>query len=255
MIDSFIAQGGGLCPAPPGKVRFHANFRWFRNPSPLCKGGPMCPPVGGSREGTRLGRHTGRPLQSRLQCPASLEERAGTESRPYRAIAVRSSGPMYLRHGFRQPNFVPKFGASVMGIGPYGKEEKPPQPPWPAAQSGASAPRMGGRDGNRGKDHPQSVQQPRTIPQLRHSRDSSCCGAQNSLLADRSQNFDRSHSLTSLHLPPAALGSLPLCTREPWPAGDGADIARSSECPATPGRAGQSPPPTRTPGVPICGPM
>ena len=26
---------------------------------------------------------------------------------------------MYLRHGFRRPNFVPKFGASVMGIGPY----------------------------------------------------------------------------------------------------------------------------------------
>ena len=27
---------------------------------------------------------------------------------------------MYLRYGFRRPNFVPKFGASVMGIGPYG---------------------------------------------------------------------------------------------------------------------------------------
>ena len=46
--------------------------------------------------------------------------RAGTEPRPYRSIVVRSSGPMYLRHGFRRPNFVPKFGASVMGIGPYG---------------------------------------------------------------------------------------------------------------------------------------
>ena len=32
---------------------------------------------------------------------------------------VPSSGPMYLRHGFRRPNFVPKFGASVIGIGPY----------------------------------------------------------------------------------------------------------------------------------------
>ena len=32
---------------------------------------------------------------------------------------VPSEGPMYLRHGFRQPNFVPKFGASVIGIGPY----------------------------------------------------------------------------------------------------------------------------------------
>ena len=49
----------------------------------------------------------------------------------------------------------------------------------------------------------------------RPAGDSSCCGVQNSLLADRSQNFDRSHSFTSLHLPPAALGSLPLYTREP----------------------------------------
>ena len=45
----------------------------------------MCPPVGGSREGPYPGRHMGRPLQSRLQCPASPEERAGTEPRPYRA--------------------------------------------------------------------------------------------------------------------------------------------------------------------------
>ena len=50
-------------------------------------------------------------------------------------------------------------------------------------------------------------------------RDSSCCGAQNSMLAERSQNFDRCHSLASLPLPPAALGSLPLYTREPWACG------------------------------------
>ena len=62
---------------------------------------------------------------------------------------------------------------------------------------------------------PPNIRQPRTIPQSRPLADSSCCGAQNSLLADRSQNFDRSHSLTSLHLPPAALGSLPLFPREP----------------------------------------
>ena len=37
-----------------------------------------------------------------------------------------------------------------------------------------------------------------------------CCGARNSLLAIRSQNFDRGHSLASLPLPPAAVGSLPL---------------------------------------------
>ena len=92
----------------------------------------------------------------------------------------------------------------------------------------------------------------------RPAGDSSCCGVQNSLLADRSQNFDRSHSFTSLHLPPAALGSLPLCTREPLAlrgTGEGTDIARPSEFPATPGGAGRSPPPTRAPRVPICGLM
>ena len=70
---------------------------------------------------------------------------------------VPSEGPMYLRHGFRQPNFVPKFGASVIGIGPYaprGDEGRhagsscptggcgePPRLPGPAAHSGASAAR------------------------------------------------------------------------------------------------------------------
>ena len=40
--------------------------------------------------------------------------------RPLRKVyRSPSNGPMYLRHGFRRPNFVPKFGASVMGIGPY----------------------------------------------------------------------------------------------------------------------------------------
>ena len=67
------------------------------------------------------------------------------------------------------------------------------------------------------------------IPQSRLCRDSSCCGAQNSLFAGRSQNFDRSHLLASLPLPPAALGSLPLCTREPLALrGTGMRIAASA---------------------------
>ena len=53
---------------------------------------------------------------------------------------------MYLRHGFRRPNFVPKFGASVMGIGPYGEKGRFPRPPGPAAHSEASAPAVA-RDG------------------------------------------------------------------------------------------------------------
>ena len=69
-------------------------------------------------------------------------------------LVVRSGGPMYLRHGFRRPNFVPKFGASVMGIGPYGEKGKLPRPPGPAAHSGAYAARMGGMGRERGRDHP-----------------------------------------------------------------------------------------------------
>ena len=70
----------------------------------------------------------------------SLPQRGGTEPAPYQGAGagrcvqdggvwsprlteatqvVPSEGPMYLRHGFRQPNFVPKFRASVMVIGPY----------------------------------------------------------------------------------------------------------------------------------------
>ena len=61
---------------------------------------------------------------------------------------------MYLRHGFRRPNFVPKFGAPVMGIGPYGETGKSQQTPGPAAHSGASAARSQGMGGNCGRDHP-----------------------------------------------------------------------------------------------------
>ena len=43
------------------------------------------------------------------------------------------------------------------------------------------------------------------------SRRASCCGARNFSFADRSQNFDRCHSLGSLIPPPAAVASLPNC--------------------------------------------
>ena len=79
----------------------------------------MCPPGHASSRDPFTGRHTGRPLQIPLQHPLTPQKRTGTEPRPYRSIVVPSSGPMYLRHGFRRPNFVPKFGASVIGIGPY----------------------------------------------------------------------------------------------------------------------------------------
>ena len=134
-------------------------------------------------------------------------------------LVVRSSGPMYLRHGFRQPNFVPKFGASVIGIGPYEKEGKPPRPPGPAAHSEASATRMGGRGGDRDRDPPQSVQQPRAIPQ-------SPSGRQLPLHKGAFPCGGRGSGRTHRSAP-----------------------TRSSECTATPGGAGQSPPPTERRGI------
>ena len=104
----------------------------------------MCPPGHASSRDPFTGRHTGRPLRIRLKYQSTPKQRAGTEPRPYRSIAVPNGGPMYLRHGFRRPNFVPKFGASVMVIGPYGKKSKPHQPPESAAHSGAFAAWMGG---------------------------------------------------------------------------------------------------------------
>ena len=80
-------------------------------------------------------------VASASQIPKRNLGRQSWSPRPTGATqVVPSEGPMYLRHGFRRPNFVPKFGASVIGIGPYEKERKFHQPPGPAAHSGASAP-------------------------------------------------------------------------------------------------------------------
>ena len=160
----------------------------------------MCRPGHGSSRDPSAGGHTGPPLREGVfgnqrkfvretdLAPTGRDrarplqgEREWTDGgvrspRPTEAtLVVRSEGPMYLRHGFRRPNFGTKFGASVMGIGPYGEKGKHPQPPGPAAQSGAFAARVRGRGGDCGRDHPQRGHQPRAIPQSRRSRDSSCC--------------------------------------------------------------------------------
>ena len=127
----------------------------------------MCPPHASSQD-PFTGRHIGRPLQSRLQYPIS-PGRAGGDRAP----------PLPVDRGAQQRADVPKawlpptkFRAEIWGVShrhrplrKYEKEEKPPRPPWPVAQSEASAPRLQGTGGNHGRDHPQSVQQPRTIPQ------------------------------------------------------------------------------------------
>ena len=125
----------------------------------------------------------GRPICRPGRGPSRETPRADTQVRPYAITAarsrpngagrsppptgappaVRSNGPMYLGHGFRQPNSETEFGASVIGIGLYAPRRgdegrhagascptggcgEPPRLPWPAAHSGASAP-AGARDG------------------------------------------------------------------------------------------------------------
>ena len=146
--------GGGLCPAPLGKGSVSHRFPLLRNAPVPRRGGPMCPPGHASSRDPFTGRHTGRPLRSRSKYPSTPEERAGTEPRPYRSIAVPSSGPMYLRHGFRRPNFVPKFGASVIGIGPYERRGSPIDHPGQRRRAERLPRGWEGMGRNRRKDHP-----------------------------------------------------------------------------------------------------
>ena len=118
---------------------------------PRGTGGHTGPPVCEHRsvQQPQTGRDGARPLQGPEQEGGGVRlGGSGVWSpRPTGASqVVPSEGPMYLRHGFRRPNFVPKFGASVIGSGPYEKEGKPPRPPGPAAHSEASAPAVA-RDG------------------------------------------------------------------------------------------------------------
>ena len=153
----------------------------------------MCRPGHGSSREASAGGHIGPPLRDMGWCSGTngAWRRTGPPppgrdgARPLRGTGgVR--GGVRLGCGFRQPNFGTKFGASVMGIGPYaprGDEGRhagsscptggcgePPRLPWVAAHSGASAAQTGGTGGNRGRDHPKSVQQRRTIPQSAFGR-------------------------------------------------------------------------------------
>ena len=66
--------------------------------------------------------------------------------RPLRKVCRSpGNGPMYLRHGFRRPNSAPKFGASVIGIGPYGTKRKPAATTRAALSEAESAEREAGQ--------------------------------------------------------------------------------------------------------------
>ena len=196
-------------------------------PPPSCPG----PPVGGGLRPAPLGKGSVShrfPLLRNAPAP----RRGGPMCPPGHAS---SRDPFTGRHTGR----------------PLRKTGKPHRPPGPAAQSGASAAQMGGTVGDCGKKIIPNVSSNLGQSPSQPAGDSSCCGVQNSLLADRSQNFDRSHSLTSLHLPPAALGSLPLCTREPLAlrgTGEGADLW-SAPFLIPPARAAPAAP-GQSPGIP-----
>ena len=100
---------------------------------------------------------------------------------------------MRLGCGFRQPNSISEFGASVkvtlpygcnassaqrradVVIGPYGKERKPHQSPGPAAHSGASAPAVA-RDGLESEQRsPQKGPATPDNPSVSLTADSSLC--------------------------------------------------------------------------------
>ena len=112
------------CPATSGNPSVAA----FGRASSLCTREPF--PAGDGRT------HRSAPTRP-SECPVTLDG-AGQSPPPTGAPGVPVCGPMYRRHGLRRPNFVPKFGASVIGIGPYERtgiriSSSPagPQPPIP----------------------------------------------------------------------------------------------------------------------------
>ena len=83
----------------------------------------------------------------------TFPQRGGTEPAPYRGSGAERSTAGYGHPALRVRHRWCTARADV-GIGPYGKERTPHQPPGLAAQSGASAARMGGMGRERGRDHP-----------------------------------------------------------------------------------------------------
>ena len=130
-----IRRGGALSPPGfPGAMKVSTGS---------CRGRPMCRPVGVFWAGACPGGHIGPPLrggggvpnQRKIGAKTGPCLRGGTEPAPYRRQEQNGCGGVRLGCGFRRPNFVPKFGASVMGIGPYAL--------WGTARRGRRALRVG----------------------------------------------------------------------------------------------------------------
>ena len=109
----------------------------------ICRGRPTCRPGHSSSRDPSAGGHIGPPLRNDWRysgntgnrCETEPFQRGGTEPAPYRRQEQNGCGGVRLGCGFRRPNFVPKFGASVMGIGPYAL--------WGTARRGRRALRVG----------------------------------------------------------------------------------------------------------------
>ena len=134
----------------------------------------MCRPLSGSRAEVCPGGHIGRPLHGVEGIPNQREIGAKTDLANGAGQSPPPTGATE-QGGLRRGVVTPPYGSATgdaqqradVGIGPYGEKGKSHQPPRPAAHSGAFAVRMGGMGGNRSRDHPQNVQQRRTIPQSR----------------------------------------------------------------------------------------
>ena len=149
--------GGGLRPAPPGKASFRTNSRWFPNASPTpCRGGPMCPPAPSSRD-PPTGRHTGRPLQIRLQPPSTPGKPGGDRAPP-----LPGSKAMNAQDRFEIYQATPKTKTPCMTAGPPVPIPHPPSqrkktPPSVSEQGfpkgGAAAPLWSFQGGRQGGNH------------------------------------------------------------------------------------------------------
>ena len=138
-----------------------------------------------SVEGDTTGGHTGPPLRDHRS--AQPPQRGGTEPAPYRCATGSAQQRADVPRAWLPPA---KFRNGIWGVShrhrplrPAGDEGRhagsscptggcgePPRLPWVAAHSGASAAQTGGTGGNRGRDHPKSVQQRRTLPQSAFGR-------------------------------------------------------------------------------------
>ena len=87
--------GGGLRPAPLGKASVLHQFPLAlkRLPTPR-RGGPMCPPAPSSRD-PPTGRHTGRPLQIRLQPPSTPGKPGGDRAPPLQSTNTQRRFEIY----------------------------------------------------------------------------------------------------------------------------------------------------------------